>query len=53
MRGLDPRIHPLRKADGLPGLAASRRPGNDEMAVPGYGFAAKKSRIRLHILSYR
>jgi copper transport protein len=30
MRGLDPRIHPLSRNDGLPGLAASRRPGNDE-----------------------
>jgi hypothetical protein len=30
MRGLDPRIHLLRKKDGLPGLAASRPPGNDE-----------------------
>jgi hypothetical protein len=30
MRGLDPRIHRLAKNDGLPGLAASRRPGNDD-----------------------
>jgi hypothetical protein len=29
MRGLDPRIHLLAKIDGLPGLAAWRRPGND------------------------
>jgi hypothetical protein len=30
MRGLDPRIHFFWKMiDGLPGLAALRRPGND------------------------
>jgi hypothetical protein len=29
MRGLDPRIHLFAKNDGLPGLAALRRPGND------------------------
>ena len=29
MRGLDPRSHPSLQNDGLPGLAALRRPGND------------------------
>jgi hypothetical protein len=30
MHGLDPRIHLLCGNDGLLGLAASRRPGNDD-----------------------
>jgi hypothetical protein len=33
MRGLDPRIHLLAKNDGLPGLAPSARPGNDQVAA--------------------